>query len=104
MKSLQNPQKHVVSKRAWIGQERISRIIARLENVRTPEVIIHQQGLWTLMCVGHQATMLQSCDGANPSPNMMYMPTAGKPYVRFASFLSIALCLGVGVGWGGGAC
>ena len=29
----------------------------------------------------------------------MYMPTAGKPYVRFASFLSIALCLGVGVGW-----
>ena len=31
----------------------------------------------------------------------MFMPTAGKPYVRFASFLRIALCLGVGVGWGG---
>ena len=23
-----------------------------------------------------------------------------KPYVRFATFLRIALCLGVGVGWG----
>jgi len=34
----------------------------------------------------------------------MFLPTAGKPYMRFASFLSIALCLGVGVGWGGGAC
>ena len=32
----------------------------------------------------------------------MFMPTAGRPYVRFASFLSIALCLGVGVAWGGG--
>ena len=30
----------------------------------------------------------------------MYMPTAAKPYVRFATFLRIALCLGVGVGWG----
>ena len=34
--------------------------------------------------------------------HIMFMPTAGKPYVRFASFWSsIALCLGVGVGWGG---
>ena len=31
----------------------------------------------------------------------MFMPTAAKPYVRFATFLRIALCLGVGVGWGG---
>ena len=37
----------------------------------------------------------------------MYMPTAGKPYVRFATFLRIAAWCGVGwggVGWGGGAC
>ena len=32
---------------------------------------------------------------------IMYMPTASKPYVRFATFLMIALCLGVVVGWGG---
>ena len=31
---------------------------------------------------------------------VMFMPTAAKPYVRFATFLRIALCLGVGVGWG----
>ena len=31
---------------------------------------------------------------------LMFMPTAAKPYVRFATFLRIALCLGVGVGWG----
>ena len=37
-------------------------------------------------------------------PWIMLQPTAGKPYVRFVSFLSIALCLGVGAGWGGGAC
>ena len=36
------------------------------------------------------------------SVSSKFMPTAGKPYVRFASFLSIALCLGVGVAWGGG--
>ena len=33
--------------------------------------------------------------------SIMYVPTAAKPYVRFATFLKIALCLGVGVGWGG---
>jgi len=33
---------------------------------------------------------------------LMFMPTAAKPYVRFATFLRIVLCLGVGVGWGGG--
>ena len=31
----------------------------------------------------------------------MFMPTAAKPYVRLATFLMIALCLWVGVGWGG---
>ena len=30
----------------------------------------------------------------------MFMPTAGKPYVRFASFLRIALFF-LGLGWGG---
>ena len=34
-------------------------------------------------------------------PCIMYMPTAAKPYVRFATFLRIALCLRVGLGWGG---
>ena len=33
-------------------------------------------------------------------PRIMYMPTAGKPYVRFASFLRIALFF-LGLGWGG---
>ena len=32
---------------------------------------------------------------------MMFLPMTAKPYVRFATFLRIALCLGVGVGWGG---
>ena len=30
---------------------------------------------------------------------VMFMPTAAKPYVRFATVLRIVLCLGVGVGW-----
>ena len=29
----------------------------------------------------------------------MFLPTAGKPYVRFVFF---EYCLGVGVAWGGG--
>ena len=41
------------------------------------------------------------CAGFGEIFIFMFMPTASKPYVRFATFLMIALCLGVGVGWGG---